>query len=918
MVRNGLISRYVTMALLGAASTAMAQTAPQPPKTTDADLQEVVVTGSLIKQSAAEAAASVTVLKADSFKAQGVQNVEQALNMLTGNAPTVNISSAVGSFSGGGTYANLLGLGNGRTLVLLDGQRLANNAFSGDAVDLSGIPFGAIESIEDLHEGASALYGADAIAGVINFITKKNYQGAEITANFDKTQHGGGNSYQTDFSLGHGDLASDGYNIMLTGSYTRQNELQAPQRGFSAPGFDPAGGYFSTNNPGSWPGTFIDSAGNYFQAGYPACAGNPYLTTYFGNCAYRYSTATDLIPESHEASALLSITKALPSNNQIQLQYFYTRSELTGWSGPMFYFFQLDQASPYYPTASTPLTCIPGSCAPGSTPNLAGGGDAVWTDPNNNRYSGNINAEQRVLLKFSGNNGGWEYNVFGNFSQNKNTNINEAGYPVEFPVAGYNGNVIAPGGVLSDLINPFGAQSAAGQAYINSTYLNGAYAEGRLKRWSLDANANHELGDAFGSGKPATVVFGATISGERFDYATTDYNTIIQAATGLGDSKVGGSRDSQAAFIELDLPVTSTLDVRVSDRQDRYSDFGVTNNPKLKVIYQPFSALMFHGTASTGFRAPTLNNLYAPASIAAATSGTMGSGNPDCPANGPAIAPFTANTCNTQGLAISGGNPNLTPEKSQNFNFGVYVEPLTDLGINLEYFRVIVKNTIGNVPATAIYGNPTLFASYYVLNNSGGLTPSIQSAADCTPYTAATCGYIKLNAQNTGYKSTDGLYLTAEYTQHTSIGTFHEDLTGTSYFQFLTQQYTGGPLLNTVGWYNELPPAYRWQHNLHVDWTSPEKMWGAGLANRFFTSYIDEFPDGNGNIRHVGSYSLFDGHVSYKPTEKLTVLFGIKNLFDHSPPFTNAYQNNFAAGYNALNSDVLLRNFYVNLKYTFQ
>ncbi len=122
-------------------------------------------------------------------------NVEQALDTLTANNPTINVSSSVGSFSGGGTYANLRDLGSVRTLVLLDGQRLAGNAFnnnpSGDAVDLSGIPFSAIESVQVLREGASALYGSDAIAGVINFITKKNYQGGEIDANLDHPQAAG-------------------------------------------------------------------------------------------------------------------------------------------------------------------------------------------------------------------------------------------------------------------------------------------------------------------------------------------------------------------------------------------------------------------------------------------------------------------------------------------------------------------------------------------------------------------------------------------------------------------------------------------------------------------------------------------------------------------------------------------------------
>ena len=203
----------------------------------NAPIQEVIVTGTMIKRPNAETAEAITILKSDALKDQGIVNVEQALDTLTSNTPAINIASSVGSFSGGGTYANLRDLGDGRTLVLLDGQRLATNAFNGNAVDLSGIPFSAIDSVQVLREGASALYGSDAIAGVINFITKKNYQGAEVQANFDHPQEAGGGSGEADFTFGHGDLASDGYNFMITGSYSKQQELQATQRGFSADGF---------------------------------------------------------------------------------------------------------------------------------------------------------------------------------------------------------------------------------------------------------------------------------------------------------------------------------------------------------------------------------------------------------------------------------------------------------------------------------------------------------------------------------------------------------------------------------------------------------------------------------------------------------------------------------------------------------
>ncbi len=910
VIMNFALTLCVGIYLTGAAVPVFAQTAPsQTAEDAAIELKEIVVTGSLIKRTEKESTEAITIIKADALKAQGITNVEQAINTLTSNNPSVNIATAVGTFSGGGSYANLRGLGNGRTLVLLDGQRLANNAYNGIAVDLSGIPFSAIDSIQVLREGASALYGSDAIAGVINFITKKNYQGAQVQVNFDHPEEAGGGSGEADVTFGHGDLKSDGYNFLFTASYSKQQELQATQRAFSAQGFYPVGGVTNTNYPGSWPGMVYDANDNYWQSGYPACAGNPQLTRYFGDCSYRYSAATDLLPEHHEFSGMLSLTKALPANNTVQLQYFYTQSELTGYSGPNFYDFQMDPTSPYFPKASQ-LTCADRASACDAPPDLTDTIDAIWSDPNNSRYNGNLNVEQRVLLTFSGSNVGWDYAADLNYSKNTNDDRNIGGYPNEA--------VLAPGGVLSKLINPFGPQSAAGQALINSSYVSGVYAVGEDTRWSLDGHASHPLGDAFNAGAAATLALGITVNGERFTYATTPYNDLVSASTGLTDSAVEGSRTMQAAFLELDVPMRHDLDLDISDRQDRYSDFGTTNNPKVAVRYHPISFVTLRGTASTGFRAPTLYNLYSPAFLSATTSPTMGSGNPFCSA-GNYNAEWTPAICSTQGLGLFGGNKSLIPETSQNFDLGVVLSPIQDLGITLDYYRILLKNTIQAVPASAVYGDPTQFSSYIVTNSSGTLTPSIEEAAQCNPYTRPTCGYINQTYQNTGRITTDGIDLSIQYLQHTSIGTFHENLEGTAVTQFLEQQYSGGPLLNLVGnlQITALNPAFRWQHNLRIDWTSPGNMWGGGLGNRFYSSYIDEYADGNGHLRTVGSYSLFDTYASVKPSDNLTVLLGIKNVLNTSPPFTNAGQNNFAAGYNALIADPLLRNFYVNLKYTF-
>ena len=197
-------------------------------------MQEVVITGSMIKRVNAETAEAVTTVKMDALKDQGVSSVEEALALLTSNNATITTASNVATFNGGASVASLRGLGPTKTLVLLDGQRLANNVTLGSGVDLNTIPFAAIDHIEVLREGASSLYGSDAIAGVINFITKKNLEGGEVNVNYSHPQHPGGSSDDADLTYGIGNLANDGYNLMITGNYTQQKELTASQRPFAA------------------------------------------------------------------------------------------------------------------------------------------------------------------------------------------------------------------------------------------------------------------------------------------------------------------------------------------------------------------------------------------------------------------------------------------------------------------------------------------------------------------------------------------------------------------------------------------------------------------------------------------------------------------------------------------------------------
>lgn len=267
-------------------------------------------------------------------------------------------------------------------------------------------------------------------------------------------------------------------------------------------------------------------------------------------------------------------------------------------------------------------------------------------------------------------------------------------------------------------------------------------------------------------------------------------------------------------------------------------------------------------------------------------------------------------------MALSGGNPNLKPEKSTNYDFGIILAPAADLGITLDLFHVKVTNEIQAIPDTAIYADPKNFANLYKLDNLGSLTqaPVANTACPNGP-SSPTCGYVILTTQNTGGISTNGIDLSSNYMLRTSVGKFRFGLEGTWIRSFRIQEYAGGQWLNLRGRFNAgNQPAITWQHQLTIDWTNGD--WGAGLSNHYTSSYVDEFPNAANNPISVGSYSVWNTYLSWKPMPALKLLVGVHNLLNTNPPFSNQTQN-WQAGYNPVFSDPTGRAWYARATYDF-
>src|SRR5471032_965889 len=239
MLREICLSRSIRLICAsGLAAGLFSQPALAQDSGDSSGLQRVEVTGSSIKRLVSETATPLSVIKAEEFAKQGLTTAQEVLSKIPSNSSSMGSGNAVGGNTsglptGGQASADLRGLGGDKTLVLLNGRRIANHPYDGASVDLNIIPIAALDRIEVLRDGASAIYGTDAIGGVINFITKRSYTGLNLSAEGIAPEQAGGGEHRFNLSGGKGDLDKDGYNFFGVIDYHNQNGVKASDRSVS-------------------------------------------------------------------------------------------------------------------------------------------------------------------------------------------------------------------------------------------------------------------------------------------------------------------------------------------------------------------------------------------------------------------------------------------------------------------------------------------------------------------------------------------------------------------------------------------------------------------------------------------------------------------------------------------------------------
>ncbi|OBV39985.1 TonB-dependent receptor [Janthinobacterium psychrotolerans] len=864
---------------------ALAQTADDPSAPT---MQRVEVTGSSIKRLVSETATPLSIFKADDFARQGLSTAQEVLSKIPSNASSMGSGNAVGGNTsglptGGQASADLRGLGGDKTLVLLNGRRIANHPYDGASVDLNIIPLAALDRVEVLRDGASAIYGTDAIGGVINFITKRSVNTTNITAEVVAPQHRGADEQRLNLSSGVGQLNSDGYNLFGVIDYHQQDVLTSQERAFSSTGIVPGRGLSVTSGT-TFPGNYFDAAAN----GGAGLAGNPYaaggclpplsVAAANGTCRQDYTRQIDDLPAQRQLALFGKGSVKLGGGHLATFEYLHSENKVKARTAPPPQIgLVLPASSPWYPGNAGGVPAQAG---------LSGQPLSVNWRPveAGQRQIDSRGKADRLVLALEGVLAGWDYQGAVSRAVSRSSEDFTGGYVQDASFAA---------GVLNGILNPFGEQNAAGKAYLASTALRGEVQNARVTTTGLDVKASRELMQL--AGGPLALALGAELRREKAQF-NVDREIAGQASSsGLsGSLSKDGARDIEAVFGELNLPLIKNLEVQLAARFDHYSDVGSTTNPKLGLRYQASDRLVLRGSASTGFRAPTLFEKNAPPSRND-TNDTYD--DPIlCPGGVPQPGANPLRDCDLQQYKLQGGNENLRPEKSRTVAFGVVFEPVRELTVALDYWNIHLKDKIASLPEQAIFGNYEKYKALFLRNPDG--SPN---------------AILDLN-DNLGKVKTDGVDVSVNARLwRGAYGEVSLAVDGTWIHKYDYQNERDGEFIHNVGRYADNNPVFRWKHTATVNWRYG--AWGATVTQAYKSGYTDQNSVDEAYRHDVSSYSLINVSGSYARQGWLLTA-GVKNLFDREPPFSNQ-GTLFQKGYDPRYTDPVGRAWYLRGSYTF-
>lgn len=886
------------------------------------NLERVVVTGSNIPRTDLETASPVQVITSRQLELSGQATVGDYLQKLTSDGAGSIPSTFGNGFASGAVGISLRGLGAGSTLVLLNGRRMASFGLADDGqkvfTDLSTIPMEAVERIEVLKDGASAIYGSDAIAGVVNIILRTDFTGEVMKSSIGMSGRGDGTRYKASLTAGTGDLSKDRYNILFDVEAMKEDAIMASDRrsrdwigtgdlrpwGYDITGSQFLGGAITSN--GTAAGSSLVGAvrdpvkGTYSSL--PGCTqfsnvaqGDPGGGCLWDTAKYRWIT-----PSSRAVNLFVRGTYDASENVQLY-------SEL-GYSGKTSKF----QSTPSGVSGSWGYTggAVNASSGPGATVLGAGHPDNPYGAAARLRYVAadlgprlqeTSNDFYRFVVGVKGKAGEWDYDAAYLHSQTSLTS-SRWGYLQYSHVRT----------ALSDPNSPVGywrigqhgsLNNAALYSYISPTL----HAKGESALDSIDAKATRSLLDL--PGGSLGLAIGTEYRRQSVSLTPTTH-TDAGDIIGLGYSAYKGAQTLAGGYLELDAPVLSTLDITAAGRVDSYKDGDTSVTPKVGIKWTPASWLALRATYAEGFRAPN------PAETGGQIAAFTNAADPvRCP-NGQPAPGASSGDCNVGISIITSPSSNLKPERSRSYTAGFVLSPTSSSSLTVDLWRIRRSNEINQSTASSA------IAAGHVLRSDNNL-PGIP---DSGTLLAAMGSYI--NSSSTSVRGID-----MEFNQGIDLGSagrLNLDLTATRLISYArmdgdtTVQYAGThgncDITNCIG-----TPRHRAQ--FAADWALGDFTLGTTVNYRSAFKNVSQQGEACGNSFadkspapkgcRIPHFTTLDLSARYRIGTQLELFGAIQNAFDTIAPLDPLTYG--AMNYNPLDaSGAIGRYFTVGAKYAFQ
>jgi len=921
MLKEKMGARAVRLAFGLAAGLVMTQAVAQ-----DAPIQRVEVTGSAIKRINVEGALPIQTLSQEAIAKTGATSVAELIQTLPAMQGFTIGAVAAGTNSGGRVSASIHDIGESYTLVLLNGRRLAPQG-SGSAVNLQAIPMSAVERVEILTDGASALYGSDAIAGVINFVLKKNQQGGDIEANYSQPTAGqaGGSRYVA-ATYGWGDLDADGWNVLASYRRDEQDQIKATDRDFANTGYRrfsrdgnnyvydntstasvPANVTVAFNNPAGV--ATLPSVGfSPYLLANGSCPADPLVVTSINNngttarnCTFDSVQTIEIVPENKRDSFFVKGTKKLGENFEAFADVAYSRFDLTARIAPNTAPFTVANGSAQFNQYVAPYL---NATQLARVRSVSGNYRAYdW----GTRDSQTITESKHAVAGIEGEVAGWSVNSALTWSQNS---IDER------YVGGYMRNAEFSRMLNTRAFNPFapiGAVSPELQQQIDGSIYNGSIREASTTLKAFDVRGSRELFSL--PGGKAQLGIGADYREYSYaQYASNDAKTgVIYNFNSPAEYDM--KRDNTGAFAELLAPLTKELELTAALRYDSISaiedsligrTFGEDQSKttyKVSFRYQPSQMFLFRGSYGTGFKAPAMTDIASPTVNAGFTAASWG-----CPIQDPTLCrPGT-----TQYNVLSAGNENLRPETSKQYTLGMRFEPSPRFSAGLDLWDVKIKDAVSAVSEQQAWADPATFRDLF------------QTYTE--PSTGATYWAFLRSSVNIGQTHNRGIDWDMTTRQRLSFGNWTTTLNGTYMLKSdYTRPGTSNEWTNSMNYFG-INNAVTFRHVVRLS-TSLDT---GKLSNSLIVNYRNGYTDAAATVRNLGtginvvgyrlevpSFTTFDWQGRYAFTDAFTLRAGMKNIFDRQPPLSLRSSSGHQVGFDPRYADPLGRQLYVTGNYKF-